>query len=430
MKHYEITTSQFDAADKAEEFYNNTSSNGSIKKFSYPSGVRAVNHIIKSFSNAQPLIVERELEKACKATGLSDYGDMFFRDAMAQAFKDINANTHFHPLGNLLYKQKVHINLTNRLWAQYWLKRDPSILQDLPPSLMITGLQRTGTTFLQRLLGQLPEFRGVHSWEIMNPVPRSRKRAYYGKYQAYIGHKALNYINPEFKRIHEIEYNSLEEEVVLMEHSFMSSIIEAALLAPNYARWLENQEQTKAYQDLKMWLQLLLWRKPAKKYLLLKSPHHMEFMDTFDAVFPNTKVIHLHRDPIKTMASFCSMIYYGKKIFMPSCNPRQIGAHWLRKNQRLVTKCQEYKKNHPDNFIDIAYKEFISDPVAIVRRIYADLNLAWTDNHKAIISSFIKDNSKNKHGKHIYNLADYGLSERIIQENFCTYIEEYKDLLY
>jgi hypothetical protein len=397
-------------------------------RFSYPLGVKLANLLLSNYKYKQ-LNVQEQLDKAIKITGLSDYGDLFFLPAMAEVFKDINKHTNFHPLGSFLYHQKVQINLTNRLWAQHWLKKDTGITAEIPPAIMITGLQRTGTTFLQRLLGHLPEFRGVVSWEIINPVPKSEQKNYYGKYQAKLGHKALNYINPEFKRIHSIDYDKLEEEVVLMEHSFMSSFIEAAMVTPDYALWLEQQSQIPAYKDLKMWLQFLLWRKPAKDYLLLKSPHHMEFMPDFFTVFPNTKVIHLHRDPIKTMASFCSMIYYGKKILVPEVDPIEIGRHWLRKNKRLVDNCITYKKENSDSFLDIAYRDLVNDPILIAKDIYRQLNMTWTSDHEQRALAFCEVHRKNKFGKHEYRLSDYGLTETMIRDNFAEYYELYDDYL-
>ena len=332
-------------------------------------------------------------------------------------------------MGAFLYHEKLTQNLVNRLWAQYWLKRDPSINRPLPPALMITGLQRTGTTFLQRLLGALPEFRGVISWEIINPVPTSKNRTYYGKYQAWAGHFALNYINPEMRSIHSIGYDSLEEEAVLMEHSFMSSVIEASMRVPNYGRWLEQQDQTKAYEDLKMWLQFLLWRLPTSERLLLKSPHHMEYLETFNKVFPDAHIIHMHRDPKETMASFCSMAHVAKKIFQPESDAYEIGRHWLRKNQRLVYRCMEYRKEHNSNFTDIAYKDFTADPIAIVRMIYDKLDLAWTPEHLKIANAYREQHRKNKFGKHHYTLADYGLTVDQITKAFGEYYDTFGEYL-
>ena len=397
-------------------------------KFSYPGGVRLANWLLSSFKNHQ-FDQSRLIEKAIKKSGLKDFGSDFWMVPMQHLLTDLNVHTKFHPFGAFLMDNKLVQNLINRLWTQYWINEEPQILSPLPPTVMITGLQRTGTTFLQRLLGALPEFRGVISWEIVNPVPTSKRKNYYGKYQAWLGHKALNYINPEFKSIHSVDYDSLEEEVVLMDHCFMSSIFEAAFTTPDYSRWLEDQDHLPAYLDLKMWLQFLLWRHPAEKFLLLKSPHHMEHLDAFASVFPGAKIIHTHRHPADTMASYCSMIHLAKKIFQPLSDPIEVGKHWLRKNKLLVDKCREYKLSNPDQFVDVAYKDLVDDPLATARTVYQQLGLTWTDMHTDVAEKFCRKNRKNKYGKHIYHLADYGLSPKDIEEHFGLYLDEYKDFI-
>lgn len=396
--------------------------------FDFPFGVKVANKLLSGYKN-KPLNQDELIERAIKKAGLDDFGDMFWMEPMKVALEDLNKSTNFHPLGAYIYEQKVVLNLVNRLWSQYWLKEEPSIRKELPPSVMITGLQRTGTTFLQRLLGSLPEFRGTISWELMNPVPISKKKSYYGKYQAWGGHKALNYISPEFKAIHAVNHNSLEEEQVLMEHCYMSSVLEAAMTVPNYSRWLEEQDQKVAYKDLKMWLQFLLWRKPAKEYLLMKSPHHMEYLEDFSSVFPNTKIIYTHRSPRKTMASFCSMIHLSKKYFQPSSDPVAVGAHWLRKNQRLVEHCHNFRKDNSEMFFDVPYKHLIEDPVNCVKGIYKELNLEWTPEHPKMVEDYCQEHRKNKFGRHEYKLEDYGLNNKTIDNAFGEYLEAYKDLL-
>jgi len=239
----------------------------------------------------------------------------------------------------------------------------------------------------------------------------------------------LNYINPKFKSIHAVDYDSLEEEVVLMEHCFMSSVLEAAMTVPKYARWLENQDQTEAYRDLEMWLKFLLWREPAGDYLLLKSPHHMEYLDAFTKVFQDVKIIQTHRTPVQTLASFCSMVEEGAMFFQPEVDLHQIGRHWLRKNKRLIDKSQDFKKRNPEQFTDIAYQELVSDPLGTVSQIYAELGLTWTSKHAALAEAFCAKHKKNKYGKHVYSLEKYGLTESLIKDTFSDYLEAYKAYL-
>ncbi|MEL6389994.1 MAG: sulfotransferase [Bacteroidota bacterium] len=398
-----------------------------VVSFDYPRGVHLLNGLLKSHQKA--FDADQLMESAKRRSGLSDFGDMFFVEPLQRLVRDINESCDFHPLGSFLYQQKIKLNLSNRLWSQYWLQREPAIEQKLPPALLITGLQRTGTTFLQRLLGSLPEFRGVISWEIVNPVPNSKRKHYFGKIQARLGHRALNYLSPQFRTIHSAEYNSLEEEVVLMEHSFMSSVIEASMHVPQYSRWLEQQDQRPAYEDLKMWLQLLLWRKQSQSHLLLKSPHHMEYLDTFTSIFPDVHIVQTHRTPVQTLGSFCSMVEEGRKVFQPNIDREQIGAHWLRKNQRLIQHCQSFKEKRPDMFTDISYSALIEDPIQVVKQIYDRLGLMWTEQHTTQALSYCQKHKKNKYGKHVYNLEKYGLSKAQVEYAFSDYLNNYQEYL-
>lgn len=396
--------------------------------FTYPTGVNIINSLFKSWAD-EKLEADELLRAAQQKAGLTDFGDDFFIEPLTQLLQDAAANTNFHPLGAYLFKKKIIINLVNRLWSQYWLKREPSIVKPLPPKVLITGLQRTGTTFLQRLLGALPEFRGVISWEVVNPVPKSKKKTYYGMYEAQLAHRALNFLSPEFKSIHSVKHNSLEEEVVLMDHAFASTATQSVLNVPNYAKWLEQQDQTRAYQDLKMWLQFILWREPAKKYVLLKSPHHMEYMDMFMSVFPNTKIIHTHRQPKQTLASYCSMIMAGKKIFSNHADSFEVGRYWLKKDVRFVEKFLEYRSRNEEKFYDVAYKNLVADPILIVKQIYDHLDLEWTTEHASLATEFCRNHRKNKFGKHKYTIEDYGLTEDQVDQAFGDYIEQFKDHL-
>ena len=399
-----------------------------IQHFTYPTGVNIINGLFKSWAD-EKVEVEDLLSAAQKKAGLTDFGDEFFIEPLTQLVQDATANTDFHPLGAFLFKKKLIINLVNRLWSQYWLKKEPSIVKPLPPKVLITGLQRTGTTFLQRFLGSLPEFRGIISWEIVNPVPKSRKKTYYGMYEAQLAHKALNFLSPEFKSIHSVKHDSLEEEVVLMDHAFASTATQSVLDVPNYAKWLEQQDQTRAYEDLKMWLQFLLWREPANKFLLLKSPHHMEYMDMFMSVFPDTKIIHTHRQPKRTLASYCSMIMAGKKIFSDHADSFEVGRYWLEKDVRFVNKFLEYRSRNEDKFYDVAYKNLVADPIQTAKGIYDQLGLEWTEKHVSLATEFCKKHRKNKFGKHEYAIEDYGLTEAQVDQAFGDYIDQFSDQL-
>ena len=64
---------------------------------------------------------------------------------------------------------------------------------------------------------------------------------------------------------------------------------------------------------LKKLLQFLQWQKKriggTGRRWVLKTPHHLGFMDLLFEVFPDVRVIQTHRDPLQTIPSLASLIH-------------------------------------------------------------------------------------------------------------------------
>ena len=56
--------------------------------------------------------------------------------------------------------------------------------------------------------------------------------------------RAISYLAPDFMAIHPIDHEQPEEDVLLMDLTFMSQSAEATMDVPSYSRWLEGQDQT------------------------------------------------------------------------------------------------------------------------------------------------------------------------------------------
>ena len=129
-------------------------------KFTYPIGTRI-------------RINKDDLIKAArKNTGLKDLGSEFWDEPLERLIKSINEEAELHPIGLFISRERLINLLATRLKAEWWFKKEPGILdQALYPVMLIAGLQRTGTTKLQRLLSSDPDTRSLLSWEALNPAP-------------------------------------------------------------------------------------------------------------------------------------------------------------------------------------------------------------------------------------------------------------------
>ncbi|NJL13792.1 MAG: sulfotransferase [Microscillaceae bacterium] len=228
-----------------------------------------------------------------------------------------------------------------------------------------------------------------------------------------------------FFAIHPVEHNAPEEEVLLLDQSFLSTVPEATMQVPRFAAWLEKQDQTPAYETLARLLKLLQWQRGAKRWLL-KTPHHLEFLDVLVKVFPSAKIIHTHRDPLVSVASFCSMVFQGQRIFSDQVNAVEVGQHWSRKTAYMVQKALAYRSQAPSqNFLDIQYQDLTQDTWAQLARIYQWLGEAWPAEVKAKMQTYHAQAPAHRYGLHQYALEDFGLHPDRIRQAFAQYIQTY-----
>jgi len=366
------------------------------------------------------------MKAAQKATGLSDFGKDFWEKPLEVMLKSLNDEAGLHPIGRFITRQRIINLLSVRLRAEHYFKSYPEILeQELYPCMLIIGLQRTGTTKLQRLLAADQDNRSILSWEALNPAPVKRDIKS-GKNRIKIARtsvKALKLMSPGFFAIHPIEYDAPEEDVLLLDVSFMSTTTEATMHVPTYAAWLENNDQSGAYAYMVKLLKLLQWQQPGKRWIL-KTPHHLEFLPQAKKYFGDVQFIWTHRDVNESIPSFLSMVAYSRVLFSSAVDPNDVARQWLKKSGHMLSKAMAYRKeqDHEKLFTDVSYPELVSNPLKIIESIYRAREERVSEDLMEIFRKANLKNPKGKYGSHEYNLKEFGID----QEYSHTYTAVYE----
>ncbi len=393
-----------------------------------PAAVRIFNRIGNTDRRYGPsgrLDVDSLVDAAQRKTGLTDFGTDGHLRALGMLVESINDEARLTATGRQIQKTRLLAALVNRLRIQELLRRHPEIHEiHLGTIVLIAGLQRTGTTLLQRLLNSHPDIRGISGAEVLNPVPaidhvergeRARAR------RAVLAERAFSYLSPDFKAIHPTDHDEPEEEVLLIDLTFMSQSGEATMSVPSYSRWLEGQDHTWTYEYFRRVLQVLSWQRPGRIWVL-KTPQHMEHLDAFRSVFPQATIVQTHRDPRKTVASFCSLVAHARGILSDRVDPLEIGGHWFRKTQRMVQRSAQTRQvTEAGRFVDVSYYDLTGDPIAEVRRICERAGIAFDDEAEREAERCVEANPQNRFGRHNYRLEDFGLSEQAVDEAFSAY---------
>jgi len=370
------------------------------------------------------------LDQAKSETGLSDLGEPLFFEGLNKLIDSINNEASLNEIGIQAQPIRIQGLLSNRLRFEEDLKRFPEILdQEIIAPIVIVGLPRTGSTMTHRLLASDPNHTAMLWWEGRYPalLPGEKRgdieaRMELGKAEV----DAVVAASPEALDIHPWDYKGADEEILLLEHNFLSTVPESFMALPSYSEWIEEQDHTLAYEDLKKFIQYLQWQNPGreKKRWVLKSPHHLGFIDKMISVFPDAKIIQTHRDPIKTVPSFCSMCANLFEPLTTNFDKVFIGKHWSNKLTRALNHCMNISEQHPDNFLDLEFLNMIKDPIDEMKKIYEFIGESFGEKTEVAMEAWREEN-KHEMGAHKYSLEEYDLTESQINNNFAKYQQKY-----
>ncbi|KIG19217.1 hypothetical protein DB30_04682 [Enhygromyxa salina] len=362
---------------------------------------------------ARPFEIDELEQTARDKTGLSDFGDPRYREPLRQLLWSMTHEAKLNPLGAVVQRTRILEALQTRLRIEQWFTEHPEINEiELGPVIAIAGFQRTGTTKLHRLLAADPDTRALRSWEALCPAPtqsEGRTGAATRIRRARLAQGAASYMAPDFFIVHPIEYDAPEEDILLLDLCFLSQTPESIMHVPTYAAWAQAQDPQFAYEYLARCMQLLMWQRPALRWVL-KTPHHLEHLDTLAKVFADLTIVQTHRDPLATTASFCSMVAHARGIFSDQVDPLEVGQHWLAKIRHVGQRASSVREQGQLRVCDVLYADLLEDPIGEVARIYAAAGLQLTDAVVASMREHDGANKVNRHGVHRYELSDFGLS--------------------
>jgi hypothetical protein len=260
------------------------------------------------------ITVESLMDQARKAAGLSDFGDPWFTAPLARLVEFINEEAAI-PSADAPPVLGLIGNLADRLRLVDYLKRNPEVRNEkLDVAGVIIGLPRGGSTLLQRLLGTSPQLTSTYWWEMMFPVPYPDEAPGRPAARMAAGQKAADAMMaawPELKSIHPLEPMGYDEEIILVDRSFLSLMYSFYFDIPSYAHWQTEQDHRKGYRsraEAVVAAFSVQHSGTTRQKVALKSPHHLlsGALQTMMDTFPDAKVLMTHRAMEKCHSSFCS----------------------------------------------------------------------------------------------------------------------------
>lgn len=366
---------------------------------------------------------ESLLRAARRFTRLSDFGDEEFREPLSRLLRAHEEEGHLSPAGRALKRLDFADMLATRLRVRRQIARHPELLEEpVRRPLVVTGLPRTGTTLLQRLLSLDPDARPLRTWEAMWPAPLSRRRGgrdpriRYARRLVGLTRRFL----PDVDRMHPLDPEGPEECTRLLESAFRWNFLSIETRLPSYAAWVEEQGpdfMLPAYRWYATQLQVLQAQGGHGRWVL-KSPAHAGNLRPLLEVLPDARAIVLVRDPRASVASACSLYAFLGRTTIDDLSTGRFGPWLARSLARTLTRGLEVAAEEPARVRVVRYEDLVADPVATVADIHAGFGLPFSSALERAAHVWLAANPGDQHGIHRYDLADYGLDEETVLRLF------------
>ncbi|MEV0590592.1 sulfotransferase family protein [Nonomuraea cavernae] len=365
------------------------------------------------------------LASATTYTGLDDFGEDPYLDGLEALLESYARDEALTPLGVKVTRATLRGALTSRLLSEAAWREHPEHAEvPVERPIFVTGLPRTGTTALHRLLTADPANQGLEVWLTEVPQPRPPQETWpanpaFQRIQA--AYERHHVRNPEFMGVHYMSAGQVEECWRLLRQSMRSVSFECLAHLPSYSAWLDGQDWTAAYRRHRRNLRLIGLREPGRRWVL-KNPSHLFALDALMEVYPDALVVQTHRSPRTAMASMCSLAAHATEGWSEVFTGALIGRDQVELWSRGLDRFRAERARHdPARFCDVDYDAFVRDPLGTVETVYARFGLPLGDAARAAMAR-LHEESRSGGGRpaHRYDLADFGLTGEEIDERFAA----------
>ncbi|MET0660385.1 MAG: sulfotransferase, partial [Steroidobacteraceae bacterium] len=265
-------------------------------------------------------LTERALlaEATHASGGLTDFGDETFKEPLRVLLAALNCEARLHKAGRFGRYQRMTQLLVQRLLLADLVKRHPEIHeQKIRQPLFVLGLQRTGSTKLQKVLATDTRWHTPVLWETLSPAPLPGEQRGDPGMRIAVAKQFVDMvyaIAPEVWAGHPMMPEEVEEETFAVEMSFCWTVPATFANVPSYIDWVEAHTAVPTYRYLKLIIQAWQWQRGTERPWILKAPWHIGFLDAILEVFPDASIVQCHRDPLYAIASSCALMYAGLKL--------------------------------------------------------------------------------------------------------------------
>lgn len=385
--------------------------------------LKAVNTVLTPAIAGRRKKVDRLLARAVREaehrTGSTAHGeDAFIADmrVLLAGYADIHGLTLTGWVG---VQQEITDRLENRLRIRKLHALNP-YLADEPISrpIVVTGVPRTGTTMLQRLLATPETHRSplMHELQYADLATADHLRR---------SERVTDFLDkaiPTFGTVYDMGAEKPDADVWVLPHG-VGHLVRAH--PPGYVQWMLERDYTPDYRYLKQTLQVLQHDRPRRRWVL-RAPAHLWNLGALVKAFPDAQIVWTHRDPATALASLCSMTETAMAMNTAEIDPHQIGRTWLGLFATGLDRARAARRRLPAySVVDVPFRHLTDDARVYMPQLFDRLGAPWGSAEADALDAALMHRPTG----HRYDLARYGLAEGEVDQALAEYKRAFGPLL-
>jgi len=353
-----------------------------------------------------------------------DFTDRSFVRGLEHLVEACNEEADLSAFGARALKVDVLRSLRNLLEFDAMEAVCPAVLsRPIQAPVIITGMPRSGTTFLHRLILQDPSTAAPRLFQLVYPYASRGLGTALQKLWVSLQLALFRMIAPELHALHPIAVDAPEECTDITAQVFQSLRFDAMYRVPSYNAWLQRSGFLDAYRFHRRFLQHLDAQMPGRRWVL-KSPDHLFALDDVRKVYPDARLVFVHRDPVRVLASVAKLTETLRRPFARRVDRfeigREVAASWVDGSERMS---KVYSSG--EQVLHLHYRQIVSAPLDSVRAVYRHCNLELTPEAEARMRAWLRGRANAGRPSRNYNLAEFGLDPHVLRELFARYTDTF-----
>ncbi len=365
-------------------------------------------------------------QEAMALTGLSQFGDAPMDEGLERLCWSLNHEAKVEGKHEQAAKGQLMGCLKERLKVEACLAANPRILSEqVVRPLFVISMPRTGSTATSQFLSEDPNARSIRRWECQNTTPPpdaaiGEADPRFARMQA--EYEELYRQQPDRRGMLPIDAGDPSEHGPILGLTFQNLQTPSLFHTPAWTQWTIESDLVASYAYFKQVLQLLQWKTPAPHWNL-KNPPDIFGLDALLKVFPDARLLWVHRDPVKSIPSVSSLtsmirVSMGEPLDRLTVGPAQVA--FQSQGARLAMAVE--KTLPPGRVVHVFQRDLVRDTVGAIEAAYARLDLPFTDAYRAHLTRRVAVREKPSHA---YTLEEYGLTAPMIRSAFSEYLDRY-----